>query len=132
MVGHVYLSRDFSDAFKKLLIREYDKEEVKQGYWEDVYINHINQLPKIRIRRYAFHDIEEFDTIDELRIFDKSYQCDTRSSILKMIAGRMNCMEENLSGFKKLKHKGTYILFAFQKDGEAYCFNESDNTITKL
>lgn len=132
MVGHVYLSRDFSDAFKKLLIREYDKEEVKQGYWEDVYINHINQLPKIRIRRYAVHDIEEFDTIDELRIFDKSYQCDTRSSILKMIAGRMNCMEENLSGFKKLKHKGTYILFAFQKDGEAYCFNESDNTITKL
>ena len=132
MVGHVYLSRDFSDAFKKLLIREYDKEEVKQGYWEDVYINHINQLPKIRIRRYAVHDIEEFDTIDELRIFDKSYQCDTRSSILKMIAGRMNCMEENLSGFKKLKHKGTYILFAFQKDGEAYCFNESDHTITKL
>lgn len=34
----------------------------------------------------------------------------------------MNCMEENLSGFKKLKHKGTYILFAFQKDGEALLF----------
>ena len=132
MVGHVYLSKDFSNAFKKLLVKEYVKEEVRRGYWEDVYINHIDQLPKMRIRRYERNEIEEFDTIDELRRFDKSYQHDTRSSILKMIAGRMGCREENLYGFKKLEHDGDHLLFSFLNDGVTYCFNESDNTITKL
>lgn len=132
MVGHVYFSKDFSDAFKKLLVEEYAKDEVKQGYWEDVFISHINQLPKMSMRRYAEHDIEEFDSIDELREFDDSYLYDTRSSVLKEIAIRMGCKEENLSGFTKLKHEGDYLLFSFVKDGETYCFNELDNTITTL
>ena len=132
MVGHVFFFKDFSYAFKKLLIEKYAKDEVKQGYWEDVYISHINQLPQMSMRRYAEHEIEEFDSIDELRLFDKSYISDTRSSVLKEIAGRMECKEENLSGFKKLKNDGDYLLFSFLKDGVAYCFNESDDTIIKL
>ena len=45
MIGHVYFSKDFSKAFKQLLAAEYEKEETKQGYWEDVYIRYINELP---------------------------------------------------------------------------------------
>lgn len=132
MVGHVYFSRNFSDQFKKILLKEYDREEVKTGYWEDVYINHINDLPPMTMRKYSEHEIEEFDSIDELRIFDDSYLYDTRSCFLKDIAKRMNCKEENLSGFKKLKHEGDFLLFSFLKDGEPYTFNEQDNSITRL
>lgn len=131
MVGHVYFSKEFSAAFKRLLADEYEKEEVRLGYWEDVYIGHIKELPKMSMRRYGRHEIEEFDSIDELREFDGSYISDTRSSILKMIAARMGCNEDNLSGFRKLRHEGAHLLFSFRKDGETYCFNGLEDTISK-
>ena len=34
MIGHVFFSKDFSDAFKKILVDEYKNEETRQGYWE--------------------------------------------------------------------------------------------------
>ena len=73
MVGHVYFSNDFSEAFRKLLSEEYQKEETRQGYWEDVFIRHISDLPDMRVRKYCGHEIMEFDTLDELRLFDKTY-----------------------------------------------------------
>lgn len=132
MVGHVYFSKDFSEVFKNLLVSKYENEETKQGYWEDVYIRYINELPKMQVHRYKSHDIEEFDTIDELRQFDKSYISNTRSSVVKEIAEKMNCKESELCQFSKIKHEGDYLLFTFQKGLEAYCYNEQDNSIKKI
>ena len=132
MIGHVYFSEDFSKAFRQILAAEYEKEETKQGYWEDVYIRHINELPLMQVHRYKEHDIEEFDSIDELRLFDESYIDDTRSSVVKSIAREMNCSEANLSKFTRIKHEGDYLLFSFQKDAGTYCYNEREKSITEL
>ena len=132
MVGHVYFSSDFSAAFSKLLKSEYEKEETKQGYWEDVYIRHIQQLPLIKIHRYNPHDIEEFDSLEELRLFDDSYVYNTRSSIIKSIANQLNCSEAQLSSFIRTKHDGDYLLFTFLKDDATYCYNQQNKTIQKL
>lgn len=132
MIGHVYFSEDFSKAFRQILAAEYEKEETKQGYWEDVYIRHINELPLMQVHRYKEHDIEEFDSIDELRLFDESYIDDTRSSVVKSIAKEMNCSEANLSKFTRINHEGDYLLFSFQKDADTYCYNEREKSITEL
>ena len=132
MIGHVYFSEDFSKAFKQLLAAEYEKEETKQGYWEDVYIRYINELPLMQVHRYKEHDIEEFDSIDELRLFDESYISDTRSSVVKTIANEMNCTETELSKFTRIKHEGDYLLFSFQKGEDTYRYNEQEKSITKL
>ena len=132
MIGHVYFSEDFSKAFKQLLAAEYEKEETKQGYWEDVYIRYINELPLMQVHRYKEHDIEEFDSIDELRLFDESYISDTRSSVVKTIANEMNCTETELSKFTRIKHEGDYLLFSFQKGAETYRYNEQAKSIAKL
>lgn len=132
MIGHVYFSEDFSKAFKQLLAAEYEKEETKQGYWEDVYIRFINQLPFMQVHRYQEHDIEEFDSIDELRLFDESYINDTRSSVVKTIARELNCTEAELSQFSRIKHEGDYLLFTFQKGADTYRYNEQEKTITKI
>ena len=47
MIGHVYFSEDFSNAFRQVFVQEYEKEETRLGYWEDVYIRFIDYLPKI-------------------------------------------------------------------------------------
>lgn len=132
MIGHVYLSEDFSKAFRRLLAAEYEKEETKQGYWEDVYICYINELPSMKVHRYKEHEIAEFDSIDELRLFDESYLNDTRSSVVKSIAKEMNCSEADLSKFTRIKHKGDYLLFTFQKEADTYRYNEQDKSITKI
>lgn len=132
MVGHVYFSKDFSAAFSKILISEYEKEETKHGYWEDLYIKHLLNLPLMKIHRYESHDIEEFDSIDELRLFDDSYIRNTRSSVVKYIANQLNCSEAELHSFTRLKHDKDYLLFTFIKDGEIFCYNQQNRTIQKL
>ena len=132
MIGHVYFSEDFSKAFKQLLVVEYEKEETKQGYWEDVYIRYINELPFMQVHRYKEHDIEEFDSIDELRLFDESYINDTRSSVVKAIAKEMNCSEADLSKFIRIKHEGDYLLFSFQKGAETYRYNGQEKSIKNI
>lgn len=132
MIGHVYFSVDFSKAFKQILATEYENEETKQGYWEDVYIRHINQLPLMQVHRYKEHEIEEFDSIDELRQFDVTYINDTRSSVVKAIAKDLNCSEAELSQFTRIKHEGDYLLFTFQKGADTYRYNEQEKSISKI
>lgn len=121
MVGHVYFSENFSQTFKQLLVAEYEKEETKQGYWEDVYIHHINELPLMKIHYYKEHDIEEFDSIDELRQFDESYINDTRSTIIKQIAKEFCCNEGRLYGFRKTSKDG----FTFIKDPDRFIYENN-------
>lgn len=132
MIGHVYFSEDFSKAFKQFLIAEYEKEEIKCSYWEDVYIRYIQKLPLMKIHRYCEADIEEFDSIDELRLFDASYIADTRSSIIKSIAGILKCSEAELYHFNNIKHESDYLLFTFQKGSETYRYNGKDNSVSKI
>ena len=132
MVGHVFFSAGFSSHFAPLLLREYGKEETRNGYWEDVYIKFIDELPKIKIRRYGDLEINEFDTLDELRRFDESYVCDTRSTVIKEIAKALDCREADLSGFNKETHPGSHLQFTFMKNGRPYRYNGLDKTIENL
>lgn len=129
MIGHVYFSDDFSRTFKELLRFEYEKEETRNGYWEDVYIKYIDKLPFMKIRRYQRDSIMEFDTLEELRSFDRSYIYDTRSSILKSVVLRLNCEESSLSHFENVPHRGNHLRFSFLKSGRKYIYDEIDNSI---
>jgi len=132
MIGHVYLSKDFSDRFKIILAEEYEKDETRQGYWEDVYIKFLKELPLMKIHKYSDNDIYEFDSIDELREFDSTYMTDTRSTVVKSIAQQLGCPESSLSHFAKEPHNDDTFVLYFIKDGEKYRFNETDRSITKL
>ena len=132
MIGHVYLSEDFNNHFSPLLAKEYEREEVRHGYWEDVYISHITVLPPMKIRKYSTHEIEEFDSIDELRMFDPSYLSDSRSSVLKEISRLLSCDEADLHDFHNLPHKGKSLHFSFCKENDRYLFNGEDNSIKRI
>lgn len=73
MVGHVFFNKEFSRKLRQILVDEYKDENIRHGYWEDVYIRHIDQLP-MKINRYEIGDIEEFDSIEDLRKFDPEYE----------------------------------------------------------
>lgn len=124
MVGHVFFNHEFSEKFRKLMIKEYCNETTKQGYWEDLYIRYIDQLPKMKINRYQEGDIQEFDSLDELRMFDSSYVEDTRSTVVKSICRTLNLQELDVYGFKNIKHVGDYLHFQFKVGDSTYEYND--------
>lgn len=102
MAGHVFFSAAFSARFAPMLQEAYAADEsVREGYWEDLFIRHLDELP-MKIRRYDPDDIHEFDSIAELRTFDPSYWDDSRSTLLKQICAHIGCRERDFSGFTRI------------------------------
>ena len=128
MAGHVFFNEQFSVRFRDIMTKEYAKESVRNGYWEDVYIDHIKDLP-MQIRRYSDEDIFEFDTLDELRLFDESYVENTRSKIVKQICRHLSCKDSELYGFQKIKHEGDYLLFSFCFKDKKYKYDNRNPLI---
>lgn len=104
MLGHVFWSESFSRSFLRILEEEYNNPETADKLWETIYIEHIKELP-MKIRKYPADFIFEFDTLDELRCFDDSYINDTRSSILKRVAGELEVEEKEIRNVKSFKDK---------------------------
>lgn len=130
MAGHVYVNKQFSSKFRTLFVEEYKKEETRKGYWEDIYMKHLDNLP-MKARKYNKGIINEFDSLDELRSFDDSYIKDTRSSILKRVCEMISCKEEELNSFKRIKHSGEYLLFSFMKGNETFFYDGRDASVQK-
>ncbi|WP_288617939.1 NTP transferase domain-containing protein [uncultured Eubacterium sp.] len=102
MLGHVFWSEEFSQKFISILEKEYNEPETANKLWETIYIDHIDEL-RMKIRKYPSDFIFEFDTLDELREFDKSYVKNTRSNILKKIAEKLDITEDRISDIKSFK-----------------------------
>ncbi len=102
MMGHTFWSGDFSRRFLKILEDEYDRPETANKLWEKIFMAHLDTL-KMKIRKYSPHVIREFDTMEELREFDKSYLTDTRSEIIKKIANKLRVKEEEITNILAIK-----------------------------
>ena len=124
MVGHVFFNREFSEAFRNIMTEEYKNDTTRKGYWEDLYIRYIDQLPKMKINRYKEGEIQEFDSLDELRLFDDSYIADTRSIVVKSICRTLNLQESDVYGFKNIKYVGDYLHFQFKVGDSTYEYND--------
>ncbi len=124
MVGHVFFNREFSEAFRNIMTEEYKNDTTRKGYWEDLYIRYIDQLPKMKINRYKEGEIQEFDSLDELRLFDDSYIADTRSIVVKSICRTLNLQESDVYSFKNIKHVGDYLHFQFKVGDTTYEYND--------
>lgn len=95
MLGHTFWSEEFSSKFLKILEQIYDENETQNLLWEGIYMRHLDEL-KMKIRKYPVDVIFEFDTLDELRLFDNSYVNNSRSQILKQVALELGCTEKDI------------------------------------
>lgn len=132
MLGHAFWSEDFSKKFLPLLEAEYDLPETKGLFWENIFINHMDIL-KMQIRKYPAHYIFEFDSIDELRLFDATYITDTRSAILKRIARELDGTEAEIEQITPVKNSDTGVTgirFVFR--GEQYGYTYKDKALRRI
>lgn len=124
MLGHAFWSKNFSREFIRFLEEEYDLPQTKDLFWENIFINHLDEL-KMKMRKYRDDYIFEFDSIDELREFDESYVTDTRSLILKEIANELGGTEAELFEIQPVKVNNTIVIgvrFVFRGDMFEYTY----------
>ena len=119
MAAHVFFSKEFSEKFKEILSREYEKEETRLNLWESLYMKHLDVL-KMKIKRYPDGVLKEFDSLDELRQFDSNYVCNTNSRIIANICKVLSCKEEQIKDIHAIKQglTNTSFYFSVEKDGQ--------------
>ena len=129
MLGHAFWSEEFSKKFIDILMEEYSYSETRDLLWEGILNKHLSQL-KMMIRKYPNDYIYEFDTLDELRLFDNTYVKDTRSEILKDIAKQVQGAEEEIKdivAYKNTEDLVAGIRFVFRK--KQYNYNYLDKKV---
>ena len=132
MLGHTFWDKKFSEKFKEILEAEYDLPQTTDMLWEDIYINHIDQL-EMKIRKYSDDDIYEFDTLDELRAFDNTYIDDTHSVILKSIANQLGCQEKDITDVTVFKdYTNEAAGFTFINANTKYSYSYSNKLLLKI
>jgi cholinephosphate cytidylyltransferase len=120
MLGHVYFDKNFSDSFKEILKSEYENEETRKKLWEQIYIKYISTL-KMKIKKYMEGIIFEFDSLEELRKFEPSFQSNTK--IMKEITRYFQCNENELSNFLLEENKENNFSFSFIFQNKKYMYS---------
>ena len=72
MMGHAYWNRDYSASFLRILREGYMEPGAADLLWEDIYRQHLEELPMV-MRRYREGLIWEFDALQELLVFDPAF-----------------------------------------------------------
>lgn len=117
MRGHAFFTAGFSEKLAPLLECAMENQNDAGKYWENLYMEHIDEMAMF-IRKYDDGVIEEFDSLEELRKFDVKYIDHPDCELLKQIAGKLNCLERELSDFAPLKSEGEVYGFTFKMRGK--------------
>lgn len=132
MLGHAFWSERFSKEFLNILEKEYYSPETADKLWEAIFIEHLDTL-KMRIRRYNPDIIYEFDTLDELRLFDDTYLDDTRSRLLKQISKELNVMERDIINITSKKSETAEAVgFEFDTQTDHYIYMYDTEVLEKV
>ena len=121
MLGHVFWDRSFSKTFVEILDSIYDEPETAGKLWEDIYLDHIDRLPMV-MRKYPDGVIWEFDSLDELSVFDPTFIQNVDSSILDNICHVLMCGRADIAGVVPIKQGLTNLSFKFEIDGDKYVY----------
>lgn len=73
MMGHTYWSRSFAKQYLEYLEKEYESPRIRDFYWEDIYMEHLDTLT-MYLHPYGEEEVLEFDNLEELCEFDTSYE----------------------------------------------------------
>ena len=132
MMGHAFWDESFSGKFLSILKKEYYLPETSGKLWESIFMAHLDIL-KMRIQKFPNGRIREFDSLDELRVFDPSYISDTHSETLKTIAGRLGVAESALMHFDPIKEdEAEAVGFSFDCNGARFEYRYKRSSLTQV
>lgn len=71
-IGDAFFDQEFSARFVKYMNEEWDNLQIRNMLMDDFHIRHIDTL-KLKKKERATGSILEFDTLEEIRVFDEDF-----------------------------------------------------------
>lgn len=122
MLGHAFWTEEFSRRFVEILDEIYDRPETAPKFWETIFMENLDRL-KMKMRKYPDGFIYEFDSLDELREFDETYQTNSGCATMADAARQLNCPEGEIKGCSPWMDRPGHVAgFRFEAAGKAYSY----------
>ena len=93
--SHAFFTKDFSKKLIDKLKETFLNQKKNNHFWENVYFENTDNL-SLYIKKINADAVYEFDSLDELRSFDKSYINNTRSQIIQNISKNLKVSEAEI------------------------------------
>lgn len=121
MYGHAYYDQNFTDKFRPILESYFGRPGIEYMYWETVYAENVKQLP-MWIEQCTFQDILEFDSMEELRQFDRDYIYHNKVKVFDNICSVLKCDLTDISDIEVIKKGLNNQSFKFSCNGQSYIY----------
>ena len=131
MLGQIYFNEEFSEKFLSILNQVYARPETKDKLWEEIYVDNLASLD-LYIKQYQNDVIFEFDTLDELRSFDESYQNNASSEILNLVTAKLHCEQFEITSYLPIYQNGLVIGFSFTYKDLRYGFYYTSQQLERI
>lgn len=131
MVGHAYLNASFSQRFRSFMEAEIYDFGVASMFWEEFYAKHIKELTFYK-QEFQPQEILEFDSIDDLRLFDSEFLINVDSEIMEHITETLHCHPNDITDIAVINAGLTNVSFAFACQGRKYVYRHPGGTAGNL
>ena len=118
LIGPAYITSALSSVLKKQLSEYYARPGTDDYYWEQLLIDNLKSI-SIHMNRQT-QNVHEFENLEELRLFDLSYNEASNSAIMKTIAKIFKCTEDKIKNILPIKVGMTNHSFTFTYDDTKY------------
>lgn len=102
MLGHAFFDEPFSRHMSKIIHGEWDLPVTKDKLWENLFIDHIDELYMVA-RPYSAEMVHEFDALDDLREFDPHFIENVDLLAFDNIARALGCKKTDICDVYPLK-----------------------------
>ncbi len=133
MVGCAYMNEKFSSAFRQFMEVEIEDFGVAGMFWEEFFARHIHQLTFFR-KTVANNEVWEFDSIEDLRVFDSDFLANVDSEIISNICGVLQCDPNEITDIAIISAGLTNVSFSFAcgEAGVKYVYRHPGGTAGNL
>ena len=119
--GPAYFTAEFSSCFAELIEEAYKSPGSDNYYWEHILMENLKEL-EIYINKQDAENVHEFESLEELRKFDKSYVLETDNAVMQKIAETFGVPQAEITGIHPLKEGMTNQSFVFHVESGDYVF----------
>jgi len=121
MTDTAYFDRAFSERFAEILEEEYDNPLTAEKLWEELFIDHVDELD-MEVRRLERGTIFEFDSLDEMKDFDPLFLENIDIDIFDNIVAVLGCKKTEIHDVYPLKQGLTNLSCHFTVDDGEYVY----------
>lgn len=131
MFGHAYYDHEFTRDFVPILESYYGRDGVENLYWENVYAENLDKL-SMYIKQCQDGEILEFDSMDELKVFDPDFIAHNNIKIFENICSVLNCSIQDIKDIEVIKKGLNNRSFKFLVNDNYYIYRHPGNTASAV